>query len=130
MHIGELALIWTEPSNDSPLAPTGEGFVWPMSIITRALTSDDDEEILDCLATLKRTTAGTGEPLFPSLPPSSAIERCSSNISTTLTIVVQDLCTSRFMSRMQATSLGRGSLGRMACSGNWCLSWQRRGQIY
>ncbi|ORY90076.1 hypothetical protein BCR35DRAFT_287273 [Leucosporidium creatinivorum] len=38
----------------------GEGFVWPMSIITRALTSDDDEEILDCLSTLKSTTAGTG----------------------------------------------------------------------
>lgn len=32
-----------------------------MSVITRALTSDDDEEILDCLSTLKSTTAGTGE---------------------------------------------------------------------
>lgn len=40
-----------------------------MSIITRAMTSDDDEEILDCLATLKRTTAGTGD-LLP-LPASA-----------------------------------------------------------
>ncbi|KAK4706191.1 uncharacterized protein P7C70_g16, partial [Phenoliferia sp. Uapishka_3] len=38
----------------------GSGFVWPMSIIVRALTSDDDEEILDCIEQLKRTTAGTG----------------------------------------------------------------------
>ncbi|KAK4052208.1 hypothetical protein OIO90_004430 [Microbotryomycetes sp. JL221] len=38
----------------------GEGFIWPMSIITRALTSDDDEEILECLDMLKKTTAGTG----------------------------------------------------------------------
>ncbi|KAM0793773.1 hypothetical protein ACM66B_001191 [Microbotryomycetes sp. NB124-2] len=38
----------------------GHGFIWPMSIITRALTSDDDEEILDCLDMLKNTTAGTG----------------------------------------------------------------------
>lgn len=30
-----------------------------MSIITRAMTSDDDEEIKQCLETLKNTTAGT-----------------------------------------------------------------------
>ncbi|KAM0753051.1 hypothetical protein T439DRAFT_323661 [Meredithblackwellia eburnea MCA 4105] len=38
----------------------GSGFVWPMSIIVRALTSDDDEEILDALEMLKSTTSGTG----------------------------------------------------------------------
>eukprot|EP01126_Amoeba_proteus_P067530 TRINITY_DN9994_c0_g1_i1.p2 TRINITY_DN9994_c0_g1~~TRINITY_DN9994_c0_g1_i1.p2 ORF type:complete len:212 (-),score=30.52 TRINITY_DN9994_c0_g1_i1:132-767(-) len=37
----------------------GEFYVWPMSIIMRALTSDDDQEILNCLATLKSTHAGT-----------------------------------------------------------------------
>lgn len=35
-------------------------YVWPMSIITRALTSDNDEEVLDCLHVLNTTTAGTG----------------------------------------------------------------------
>ncbi|KAK4050386.1 hypothetical protein OIV83_003455 [Microbotryomycetes sp. JL201] len=38
----------------------GHGFIWPMSVIMRAMTSDDDEEILDCLGMLKNTTAGTG----------------------------------------------------------------------
>ena len=36
----------------------GLGYVWPMSIIMRAITSDDDGEILYCLDMLKRTTAG------------------------------------------------------------------------
>lgn len=30
-----------------------------MSIITRAMTSDDDAEIITCLETLKKTTANT-----------------------------------------------------------------------
>jgi len=34
--------------------------VWPLSIITRALTSTDDREILQCLQWLRDTTAGTG----------------------------------------------------------------------
>jgi meiotically up-regulated gene 157 (Mug157) protein len=38
----------------------GLGWIWPMSIIMRALTSTDDEEILDCLDMLVRTDAGTG----------------------------------------------------------------------
>ena len=37
----------------------GTGYIWPMSIIMRAITSNDDKEIADCLATLARTTAGT-----------------------------------------------------------------------
>jgi len=43
-------------------SPHGEGpdFIWPMSIIMRALTSTEDEEIMECLAMLKRSTAGTG----------------------------------------------------------------------
>ncbi len=38
----------------------GLGWIWPMSIIMRALTSTDDEEILDCLGMLVRTDADTG----------------------------------------------------------------------
>jgi uncharacterized protein len=34
--------------------------IWPMSIITRALTSDDDAEIRQCLKWLKATHGGTG----------------------------------------------------------------------
>jgi hypothetical protein len=38
----------------------GPGFVWPMSIAVRGLTSGDDGEILQCLRWLKTTHAGTG----------------------------------------------------------------------
>jgi hypothetical protein len=38
----------------------GKNMIWPMSIITRALTSTDDEEILACLRMLLRSHAGTG----------------------------------------------------------------------
>lgn len=36
------------------------GKVWPMSIILRAMTTDNDEEIRQCLRWLKATHAGTG----------------------------------------------------------------------
>ena len=39
---------------------TGPGTVWPLSIIMRALTSDDPTEIHSSVATLLRTHAGTG----------------------------------------------------------------------
>ncbi len=38
----------------------GRDMIWPMSIIMRALTSSDDDEILQCLRLLKGTHAGTG----------------------------------------------------------------------
>jgi meiotically up-regulated gene 157 (Mug157) protein len=38
----------------------GMGWVWPMSLITQAITSTDDAEILSCLRVLKSTHAGTG----------------------------------------------------------------------
>lgn len=38
----------------------GMDMIWPMSLITRALTSDDDAEIKSCLAMLKTSQAGTG----------------------------------------------------------------------
>ena len=62
-------LIW---SKDNPYffsGPAGEGiggphvgigYIWPMSLIMRAMTSEDDAEIRDCLVTLLRTDGGTG----------------------------------------------------------------------
>lgn len=38
----------------------GENMIWPMSIIMRAMTSDNKEEISHCLSMLKRTHAETG----------------------------------------------------------------------
>ena len=38
---------------------TGLGRIWPLSIILRALTSTDDQEIVQCLRWLRDTTAGT-----------------------------------------------------------------------
>lgn len=38
----------------------GQDMIWPMSIIMRALTTDDEKEQLQCLNWLKTTNAGTG----------------------------------------------------------------------
>ena len=38
----------------------GLGWIWPLGIITRAMTAADDVEILNCLRTLKTTHAGKG----------------------------------------------------------------------
>ena len=38
----------------------GVDMIWPMTIIMRALTSDNDEEIKNCLVMLKKTHGGTG----------------------------------------------------------------------
>jgi len=38
----------------------GEDMIWPMSIIMRALTSKNDEEIIQCITWLKNTHADTG----------------------------------------------------------------------
>ena len=38
----------------------GQDMIWPLAIIVRALTSDDDKEQLQCLEWLKTTHAGTG----------------------------------------------------------------------
>jgi uncharacterized protein len=38
----------------------GLNMIWPMSIVYRALTSKSDQEIRQCLRTLRDTTAGTG----------------------------------------------------------------------
>jgi meiotically up-regulated gene 157 (Mug157) protein len=39
---------------------TGKTNIWPMGIILRALTSQDEQEVLSCLHMLKVTHAGTG----------------------------------------------------------------------
>ena len=39
---------------------TGLNQIWPIGIIIRALTSNDDNEIKTCLTTLKESSAGTG----------------------------------------------------------------------
>jgi meiotically up-regulated gene 157 (Mug157) protein len=38
----------------------GDSYIWPMSIIIRAFTTDDDKEIMDCLQILQDTTCDTG----------------------------------------------------------------------
>lgn len=38
----------------------GEDMIWPMSIIMRAMTSNDDNEIIQCLKWLKKSHAGKG----------------------------------------------------------------------
>jgi meiotically up-regulated gene 157 (Mug157) protein len=38
----------------------GEGWIWPLGLTSRALTSTDDSEITRCLAMLKNSTADTG----------------------------------------------------------------------
>ena len=38
----------------------GLGMVWHLSIIMRALTSKDEDEIINCISMLKQTHAGTG----------------------------------------------------------------------
>jgi meiotically up-regulated gene 157 (Mug157) protein len=39
---------------------TGRNAIWPMSLLIRALTSTQDEEIVACLRWLRNTTGGTG----------------------------------------------------------------------
>jgi len=38
----------------------GKDMIWPLAIIMRGLTSNDDKEIAQCITTLRRTHAGTG----------------------------------------------------------------------
>jgi meiotically up-regulated gene 157 (Mug157) protein len=38
----------------------GKDMIWPLAIIMRGLTSNDDKEIGQCITTLRRTHAGTG----------------------------------------------------------------------
>lgn len=61
--------VWSEGNPYFWRGPAGEGIggphigvemIWPMSIMMRAFTSTDDEEIRDCIVALMTTDAGTG----------------------------------------------------------------------
>ncbi|ESQ82179.1 hypothetical protein AEAC466_18760 [Asticcacaulis sp. AC466] len=63
------AAVWSDANPYFFVGAAGEGIggphigmnmIWPMSIIMRALTSDDEVEIAQSLKTLQTTTAGTG----------------------------------------------------------------------
>ncbi len=48
-------------AGEGPGGPhVGMNMIWPLGLITQALTSTDDAEISRCLKTLQNTTAGTG----------------------------------------------------------------------
>lgn len=61
--------VWSEANPYFHRGSAGEGIggphiwsevIWPMSIMMKAFTSDDDEEIRDCICSLMTTDAGTG----------------------------------------------------------------------
>ena len=61
--------VWSEANPYFHKGRAGEGIggphimsevIWPMSIMMKAFTSDDDEEIRDCICRLMTTDAGTG----------------------------------------------------------------------
>lgn len=61
--------VWSEANPYFYRGAAGEGIggphigiemIWPMSIMMKAFTSDDDEEIRDCIVRLMTTDAGTG----------------------------------------------------------------------
>ena len=90
-------LVW---SQDNPFffkGKAGEGIggphigydmIWPMSIIMRAFTADNDGEIRQCIRMLRDTDGGTG------------------------------LCTNLSTKIIRLNSPGIGSPGRIPCSGN------------
>jgi hypothetical protein len=39
--------------------PAGLNYIWPMGIMMRAMTSNNDSEIMECINMLKISTAGT-----------------------------------------------------------------------
>lgn len=52
---------WSGPAGEGIGGPhIGVEAIWPMSIMMRALTATDDDEILQCVAQLMNTDAGTG----------------------------------------------------------------------
>ncbi len=61
--------VWSEANPYFYRGPAGEGIggphigievIWPMSIMMKAFTSDNDDEIRDCICQLMTTDAGTG----------------------------------------------------------------------
>jgi meiotically up-regulated gene 157 (Mug157) protein len=69
VYLNTRRFIWSEDNPYFFKGKAGEGIggphigydmIWPMSIIIKAMTSSDDEEIKSCVKTLRDTDAGTG----------------------------------------------------------------------
>ena len=68
-YINTRRFVWSKANPYFHRGPAGEGIggphiwsevIWPMSIMMKAFTSDDDQEISDCICQLMTTDAGTG----------------------------------------------------------------------
>ena len=69
VYVNTRRFVWSEANPYFHRGPAGEGIggphiwsevIWPMSIMMKAFTSDDDTEIRDCICQLMTTDAGTG----------------------------------------------------------------------
>ena len=69
IYMNTREFVWSESNPYFFRGPAGEGIggphiwsevIWPMSIMMKAFTSDDDMEIRDCICQLMTTDAGTG----------------------------------------------------------------------
>ena len=69
VYMNTRRFVWSEANPYFHRGAAGEGIggphimsdvIWPMSIMMKAFTSDDDEEIRDCICQLMTTDAGTG----------------------------------------------------------------------
>lgn len=69
IYMNTRRFVWSEANPYFHRGPAGEGIggphiwsevIWPMSIMMKAFTSDDDDEIRDCICQLMTTDAGTG----------------------------------------------------------------------
>lgn len=69
VYLNTRRLVWSTDNPYFQRGKAGEGIggphigthaIWPMSIMMKAFTSDDDEEIRWCIETLMNTDAGTG----------------------------------------------------------------------
>ena len=69
IYMNTRKFVWSEANPYFHRGPAGEGIggphiwsevIWPMSIMMKAFTSDNDDEIRDCICQLMTTDAGTG----------------------------------------------------------------------
>ena len=69
IYINTRKFVWSEANPYFHRGPAGEGIggphiwsevIWPMSIMMKAFTSDNDDEIRECICQLMTTDAGTG----------------------------------------------------------------------
>ena len=69
VYMNTRKFVWSESNPYFHRGPAGEGIggphimsevIWPMSIMMKAFTSDDDDEIRECICSLMTTDAGTG----------------------------------------------------------------------